>query len=91
LDTATALFLIEQTRDSAKNSSLVNNMDAEELLQRYAAGERDFSGVDLSGVNLNIGKLDKYDPSRNNLSGINLSGANLTRADMRCVNLSRLI
>jgi hypothetical protein len=27
-------------------------MDAEELLQRYAAGERDFSGVDLEGVML---------------------------------------
>lgn len=27
-------------------------MDAEELLQRYAAGERDFSEVDLSGANL---------------------------------------
>lgn len=25
-------------------------MDAEELLRRYAAGERDFPGVDLSGA-----------------------------------------
>jgi uncharacterized protein YjbI with pentapeptide repeats len=27
-------------------------MDVEELLRRYAAGERDFSGVNLEGVNL---------------------------------------
>ncbi len=27
-------------------------MTAEELLHRYAAGQRDFSGVDLSGVDL---------------------------------------
>lgn len=27
-------------------------MNAEELLQRYAAGERDFTGVKLSGVRL---------------------------------------
>ncbi len=27
-------------------------MTAEELLGRYAAGERDFSGVDLEGVDL---------------------------------------
>ncbi len=28
-------------------------MDVEELLERYAAGERDFSGIDLSGDELN--------------------------------------
>lgn len=27
-------------------------MTPEELLQRYAAGEQDFKGVDLSGANL---------------------------------------
>jgi uncharacterized protein YjbI with pentapeptide repeats len=32
-------------------------MDAEELLGRYAAGERDFVGVDLSGVDLKRTKL----------------------------------
>ena len=44
-------------------------MTAEELLERYAAGERDFSRVDLSGVNLEEVCLD----------GINLEGANLSR------------
>lgn len=37
-------------------------MDAEELLSRYTAGERDFSGADLedadlSGINLNDADL----------------------------------
>lgn len=59
-------------------------MDAEELLRRYAAGERNFSGVDLSGVNLARGSVPKliqqYEVGesvwrgRANLSGINLSG-----------------
>ena len=32
-------------------------MTAEELLERYAAGERDFSGVDLTGADLTKGIL----------------------------------
>ncbi|MEH2458050.1 pentapeptide repeat-containing protein [Nostoc sp.] len=43
------------------------------MLQRYAAGERDFSGVDLSRANL----ADCI------LVGTNLSGANLTRANLK--------
>ncbi len=35
----------------------VEVMTAEELLERYAAGERDFSGVDLSGVDLSNSEL----------------------------------
>ena len=53
-------------------------MDGEELFRRYAAGERDFSGVDLSGANL----------SRVELRDINLSGANLSRVDLSWANLS---
>ncbi|MDZ8140998.1 MAG: pentapeptide repeat-containing protein [Nostoc sp. DedQUE04] len=53
-------------------------MDAEELLQRYAAGERDFSGVDLEGANL----------VRANLSEANLRGANLARTSLREANLA---
>lgn len=66
-------------------------MDVEELYQRYAAGERDFSGVDLSGANLNVAKVkypEHLKPGLNDLSGINLSGANLTRAKLSFVNLS---
>jgi uncharacterized protein YjbI with pentapeptide repeats len=42
-----------------------NNMGAEELLTAYAAGERNFSGADLSRANLSVA----------NLSGANLDGA----------------
>ncbi len=34
-------------------------MNAEELLKRYASGEKDFSGVDLSGVNLAKDRVPK--------------------------------
>ncbi|MBN3923760.1 pentapeptide repeat-containing protein, partial [Nostoc sp. NMS4] len=47
-------------------------MNRDELLKRYAAGERDFSGVDLS---------------RANLYGIDLSSANLSRANISHANL----
>ena len=32
-------------------------MTVEELFRRYAAGERDFAGIDLSGANLNFATL----------------------------------
>ncbi|MDF0554731.1 pentapeptide repeat-containing protein [Kamptonema sp. UHCC 0994] len=66
-------------------------MDVEELYRRYAAGDRDFQGVDLSHANLNVAKvryLEDLQPGQNELSGINLSGANLTSANLTYVNLS---
>lgn len=66
-------------------------MDVEQLYRRYAAGERDFPGVDLSHANLNVadvGDIRDLPPGQNELSGINLSGANLTRAELSFVNLS---
>jgi uncharacterized protein YjbI with pentapeptide repeats len=54
-------------------------MDREELLRRYAAGERDFSGVSLRGL----------DFSDCNLSGINLSNADLSETEWDGANLSR--
>ncbi len=65
-----------------------------ELLKRYAAGDRDFSGVDLSGmmivnhfrfIDLSGIDLSGIDLSGSNLDGINFSGANLSGA-----NLSRI-
>lgn len=44
-------------------------MTAEELLERYATGERDFSGVDLSGASFEEVGFDRI-----NLEGANLSG-----------------
>ncbi len=72
-------------------------MTAEELLERYAAGERDFSEVDLRGANLSgvhrRFDVDSYtEPYRqgitSDLSGINLSSADLTEAYLRGVNLA---
>ena len=46
-------------------------------MRRYAAGERDFSGIDLRGADL----------SEADLRGINLSSADLRGADLRESNL----
>ncbi|MCS6782512.1 MAG: pentapeptide repeat-containing protein [Gloeomargarita sp. SKYBB_i_bin120] len=46
---------------------------AQQLLARYAAGERDFSGIKLIGCNL---------------QGANLEGVNLSRADLMLADLS---
>lgn len=54
-------------------------MDAEELLKRYTAGERNFTWVDLQKAQLN--NLD--------LSGINLTNANLDAVCLVGTNLSR--
>lgn len=53
-------------------------MKREELLERYAAGERDFSGVDLSGVNLIEVGLEGI-----NLEGAILRGTEFDRSDLR--------
>lgn len=55
-------------------------MTAEELLERYAAGERDFAGVDLYGVDLSNAVLTEINLDRADLSGVNFSGANLSGA-----------
>jgi uncharacterized protein YjbI with pentapeptide repeats len=65
----------------------IKNMQAEELLRRYASGERDFSNIqleytdelsdaNLSGINLSNSHIDELF-----LQGINLSGANLKESD----------
>ena len=53
-------------------------MTAKELLERYAAGERDLSGANLSDANL----------SDANLFGANLFGANLSAATFSGENLT---
>lgn len=64
-------------------------MTREELLERYAAGERDFSGVNLDGVNISGVDLNWSDEDYLfNSFGVDLSGLNLEFADMRGVNLS---
>ncbi|BAY82420.1 pentapeptide repeat protein [Calothrix parasitica NIES-267] len=78
-------------------------MHLQELLKRYAAGERDFSGVDLSGadfddfsgqkklseINLSNSNLSKVNFSNVRLKAANFSGANLKEAKFRYCELSR--
>ncbi len=55
-------------------------MTAEELLQRYAAGEREFNMADLRGVNLQGANLEDIGLGGSNLRGADLEGANLRGA-----------
>jgi uncharacterized protein YjbI with pentapeptide repeats len=57
----------------------VEVMTAEELLERYASGERDFSGVNL----------DDVDVSGRDLQGINLNGSSLNQFFADGTNLSQ--
>jgi uncharacterized protein YjbI with pentapeptide repeats len=68
-------------------------MTAEELLERYAAGERIFIEVDLSGVNLSRAilpeiKFRRCNLQNSNLAGINLLGGSLIGSDLSGANLS---
>ncbi len=68
----------------------------EELLERYAAGERDFSNCrfwgddELCGANLQDTIFVCADWAEHDLSGANLSGANLSGADFSQANLSEV-
>lgn len=57
-------------------------LDARELLQRYAAGERYFRGADLRKVDLGESQLQNVRLSHANLQGAYLAGAQLQDADL---------
>lgn len=68
-------------------------MDAEELLKKYAAGERDFTAIllceaNLSRVNLAGANFSEAILSLTNLSGTNLSDANMRKAKLNVARLS---
>ncbi|WP_341730735.1 pentapeptide repeat-containing protein [Microcoleus sp. EPA2] len=68
-------------------------MTVEELLTKYATGERNFAGINLteanlSGVNLSGANLKGANLSVANLSGANLSKTNLTGAKLNIARLS---
>jgi uncharacterized protein YjbI with pentapeptide repeats len=70
-----------------------NSIDAEELIGRYAAGERNFVDIslrweDLSGANLTGVNLTGAIFVRVNFSRANLSSANLTNTSLKSANLS---
>jgi uncharacterized protein YjbI with pentapeptide repeats len=75
-----------------------------ELLERYASGERDFTGATferdsirgddlveakLNGLNLSRANLQRANLQRANLAGADLSGANLEQASLERANLFR--
>jgi uncharacterized protein YjbI with pentapeptide repeats len=76
-------------------------MDIEDLLQRYANGERNFvgvnlsyrysrdlNGIDLSGINLKEAVLDRIAFEGVNLSKANLSNVTLFKKSFKGANLS---
>ena len=87
---------VESEEDEKIDDSALENLEpaitAEEFLKRYNQGERDFTGINLSGVDLS-GKtlhylnLSNANLSRAELSEANLSGANLTEANLCGANL----
>ncbi|XZN91811.1 MAG: TerD family protein [Microcoleus sp.] len=80
--------IIMQSEEEAKIDdsgleSLEAAITAEEFLQRYKEGERDFTGINLAGVDLSRQTFD----SNVSLSQANLSKANLANANLTGVNL----
>src|SRR5919202_716579 len=75
-------------------------MTVEELLKKYAAGERNFAGINLTEANLSGVNLSGANLSKTNLtgaklniarlSGAHLGGANLTDADLNVAYLVRV-
>ncbi|MEH2063211.1 MAG: pentapeptide repeat-containing protein [Nostoc sp.] len=63
-------------------------MTVEELLEKYAAGVLNFSGIDLAEANLSGVKLSGINLSNANLSIVNLSGANLSEANLSNAKLN---
>jgi uncharacterized protein YjbI with pentapeptide repeats len=68
----------------------VEVMSAEELLERYAAGERDFGGIDLKEADLTGTDLSDINLSNANLIDVDLSEANLTSADLSGVRFTNV-
>ncbi|MEH2388923.1 MAG: Rid family detoxifying hydrolase [Nostoc sp.] len=57
-------------------------MDAGELLEKYAAGQRNFQGAVLGNVDLRNTDLIEIDLSNANLTGANFKGADLSQANL---------
>lgn len=68
--------------------ALLIRLPADELLRRYAAGERNFVNANLRYALLNQRNLSKANLSWTKLSWANLSEANLSGADLTAADLS---
>lgn len=64
-------------------------MNVEELLEQYAAGQRQFQNANFSGVDLRGAQLNDIDLHKTDLSGVDLSEAKLKKANLWEANLSR--
>ena len=67
--------------DRAFKITLTKLMRISQLLRRYEAGDRDFQGCDLSGLDLGRGIFIGCNFAHANLTGVNLSRAFLTHSD----------
>lgn len=56
-------------------------MDREELLRRYAVGERDFRGLDLSNISPPVSELSEYFADSYGLNSCNFRGANFSHVN----------
>lgn len=65
------------------------HLTAGELFKRYAAGERTFRGVNLSGQKLRGAVLSDIDISDSDLRSTDLREANLTRANLTGCRMGR--
>lgn len=80
--------------DDSAGENLEPAISAEEFWKRYNQKERNFTGVNLAGVNLSRKVLSQLNLSRANLSGAELSetnlyGANLSEANLCHANLHK--
>ncbi|MBE9187026.1 pentapeptide repeat-containing protein [Microcoleus sp. LEGE 07076] len=89
---------VEEDVDDSVPESQELAITAEEFCRRYNEGERDFTGINLAGVdlsgktlhyvNLSKANLSRAELSEANLFGANLSEANLCHANFHKTNLS---
>jgi len=80
---------VEADDDTSARSSQLSAVDAKELLRRYKAGERDFTGINLARVDLTSTNLDGALLIEANLSGTNLNKAKLQVARLLQANLNK--
>ncbi|MEG4502772.1 pentapeptide repeat-containing protein [Microcoleus sp. F6_B4] len=77
----------EEKIDDSAGENQEPVITAEEILQRYNKKERNFTGVNLAGVNLSRRVLSQVNLSRANLSGAELSETNLYFSNLSEANL----
>jgi len=79
------------TGGRASSSIVPTKLSAEDILAAYARGKRDFTGQDLSSLNLQRADLSDANFHQSKLQKINLQGANLFSADFGRASLSQAV